>query len=289
MSLGVSYPPIDLSGAVVLVTGGGRGIGRSTAFAFAECGAKVCIGDRDGDAGDDTCKSVGRGARAFRVDVTSRPSFQAFVDDAVRAHGRVDVLVNNAGVMPLGGFLDEPDRISRVTMDVNVWGIINGMRSVLPGMIARRRGHIVNVASMAGKIPIPGMAIYNASKFAAVGLSAAVRREFAESGVSVSAILPAAVRTALASGVPLGKGLPALDPEEVADAVVKSCATRRGEIPIPGYIGAWDILAAVTPEPVMAFVRGLIGDRRALTSIDQPERAAYERRVAEQAVLSEPS
>ncbi len=83
---------------------------------------------------------------------------------------------------------------------INVQGLVHGLRSVLPGMIARGRGHVVNVASMAGKIPLPGMAVYNASKFAAVGLTAAVRREYAATGVSVSAVLPSAVRTELASG-----------------------------------------------------------------------------------------
>ncbi len=282
-----SYPPIHLGGAVVLVTGAGRGIGRATAMAFATRGAHVFLGDRDATACDEARAAAGKNARAHTLDVTSKESFRAFVDAAMRAHGRVDILVNNAGVMPLGGFLDEADRISKVTLDVNVWGLIHGMRAVLPLMMERGRGHVVNVASMAGKIPIPGMAVYNASKFAAVGLSAAVRREIAESGVSISAVRPAAVRTALASGVPLGRGLPAIQPDDVAAAVVKSCTTRRGEIPVPGFIGAWDLLSAALPDSVMSLVRNAIGDRRALTSIDRGGRAAYEARVAEQAVASE--
>ncbi|SEP52780.1 SDR family NAD(P)-dependent oxidoreductase [Amycolatopsis saalfeldensis] len=127
---------------------------------------------------------------------------------AVTGRGRV----RRPGVMPLGDFLEEPDELGRTTFDVNVWGLVLGLRLVLPGMIARGRGHVVNVASMAGKIPLPGMAVYNASKFAAVGLTATVRREYASSGVSVSAVLPSAVRTGLASGVPLGRGLPTADP-----------------------------------------------------------------------------
>ena len=184
------YPRISLDDAVVVVTGGARGIGRSTADLFAEAGATVCVGDIDG--GDSS------------VDVTSRDSFTDFIASALDRHGRIDVLVNNAGVMPLGDFLSEDDAVSRTTFDVNVWGLIYGMRLVLPHMIERGRGHIVNVASMAGKLVIPGMAVYNASKFAAVGLSAAVREEYRDSGVSVTTVLPSAVRTRLASGVPLG-------------------------------------------------------------------------------------
>ncbi len=94
----------------------------------------------------------------------------AAVLDAVLADcDRIDVLINNAGVMPLGGFLEESDATSRMTMNVNVWGPLHGMRMVLPGMVERGSGHIVNVASMAGKLPVPGMAVYNASKFGGGG------------------------------------------------------------------------------------------------------------------------
>ncbi len=285
---GQTYPRVDLDGAVVLVTGGGRGIGRATAQAFAERGARVRLGDIDGDVAKEAAEAIGRGARAFTADVTSRASFGAFVDEVLAIDGRVDVLVNNAGVMPLGGFLEEPDRISRVTLDVNVWGLVHGMRLVLPSMLARGRGHVVNVVSMAGKIPIPGMAIYNASKFAALGLSAAVRREYAESGVSVSAVLPSAVRTTLSSGVPLGRGMPTVDPEDIARAVVDSCRTRRAEIPVPGYLGGWDLVNALAPEPFMAIGRRLLGDMRALRSVDPAGRRDYERRVALQALTDEP-
>jgi NADP-dependent 3-hydroxy acid dehydrogenase YdfG len=278
-----AYPKIELRGAVVLVTGAARGIGRATAEAFARRGARVCLGDIDVAAVREVAAVIGSAARGFELDVASRQSFAAFVEGAVGAHGLVDVLVNNAGVMPLGAFLDQPDAIGRVTFDVNVWGLVHGMRLVLPGMIARGRGHIVNVASMAGKIALPGMAVYNASKFAAVGLSAAVRREHADDGVSVSAVLPSAVRTALVAGVPLGRGLPTIEPEEVADAVVESCATRRAEIHVPRYIGVWDLVEAIAPERVLSLGRRLLGERRALTSVDAEARDGYERRIAEQA------
>src|SRR5439155_18078180 len=114
-------------------------------------------------------------------------------------------------------------------------GLINGMQLVMPHMIERGRGHVVNVASLAGKMAAPGMAVYNASKFAAVGLSAAVRVEYAHTGVSVSAVLPTAVRTRLTDGVPLGRGLPTVDPEDIAKAIVGSVRTRKAELPVPGY------------------------------------------------------
>jgi hypothetical protein len=277
----MSYPAIDLDDAVVLITGGGRGIGRATGAAFAAAGSTVCLADRDAEAVTAAASEIG--GHGHRADVTDRASFGACVDAVLDRFGRIDVLVNNAGVMPLGDFLTEPDPISRTTLEVNVWGPILGMRLVLPGMVERGRGHVVTVASMAGKIPIPGMAVYNASKFAAVGLTAAVRQEYAGTGVSVSAVLPAAVRTELSSGVRLGGGLPTVEPEAIAAAVLGSCRTRRAEIPVPGYLAGWDLLDAVTPEPLMRLGRWLIGDTRALTELDPAARAAYEDRIAGQA------
>lgn len=278
-------PTIDLRDAVVLVTGAGRGIGRATAEAFAREGARVVLGDRDEDAALDAAARIGARATSRHVDVADAASFDAFVAFALDKHGRVDVLVNNAGVMPLGSFFDASS-LDRLTMDVNVWGIVHGMRAVLPSMIARGRGHVVNVASMAGKIPIPGMAMYNASKFAAVGVSAAVRREIAGTGVTVSAVLPAAVRTGLSSGVPLGGGLPTVDPEDIARAIVKSCASRRAEIPVPGYLAGWGIVDALVPERIMSAARGIIGERRALTSVDPEGRREYAARLARQAATA---
>jgi short-subunit dehydrogenase len=259
------YPGIDLVGAIVAITGGARGIGAATAEAFARRGARVHVGDLDGPV---------------HLDVASRASFDAFIKSAP---GPIDVLVNNAGVMPLGAFLDEDDAISATTLNVNVWGLINGMRAVAPGMIARGQGHIVNVASMAGKIAIPGMAVYNASKFAAVGLSGSVRAELEPGGVSVTAVLPSAVRTDLASGAPLGHGMPTVDPSEVADAIVDSVRHRRAEVTVPRFLAGWDAFEALTPGPVLRLGRRMLGDRRALTSVDHDARAAYEKRIADQA------
>ncbi len=269
----MAYPKIALEGAVVAVTGGARGIGKATAEEFTSRGAVVCVGDLD----------AAHSPNAYVVDVSSRDSFGRFVDAVLGRHGRIDILVNNAGVMPVGDFLSEDDAISRTTLDVNVWGLIHGMRAVMPHMIDRGRGHVVNVASMAGKLVVPGLAVYNASKFAAVGLSAAVREEYRGSGVSVSTVLPSAVRTRLASGVPLGHGMPTVDADDVARAIVGSVRRRRAEITVPRYLSGWDLVNAAAPEPVMRLGRRLIGDRRALTSVQRDVRAAYEETIAIQA------
>ena len=277
------YPTISLNRAVVLVTGGGRGIGAATARRFAQLGATVWLGDLDVDVAEETAARIGPAAHAHRLDVADRASFTTFAEAALAADGRIDVLGNNAGVMPLGDFLTEPDAVSRTTLDVNLWGVLNGLRTVLPHLIERGRGHVVNVASMAGKIPIPGMAVYNASKFGALGLSLAVREEYAGTGVSVSAVLPSAVRTRLAAGVPLGRGLPTVEPGDVARAVVGSVASRRAEIPVPGYLSGWDVVSARVPESALRLGRRLVGGRRALTSIDNTTRDVYQRAIDDQA------
>jgi NAD(P)-dependent dehydrogenase (short-subunit alcohol dehydrogenase family) len=279
-----SYPALDLRGAVVLVTGAARGIGRATAARFLARGARVCLADVDLDAARGAASALGENAHAEQLDVASREAFEQVVARLERDVGPLDVLVNNAGVMPLGAFVDESDATSRTTLAVNLWGPLVGMRVVLPRMTARGRGHVVNVASMAGKFPVPGAAAYVASKFGVVGLTAVVRDEVADRGVSVSAVLPSAVRTAIVSGVPLGRGLPLVEPDDVARAIVTSCATRAAEVPVPGWMAGYDALVALAPRALVDAVRRALGADRVLTSLDHPARAEYHARVAAQAV-----
>lgn len=198
------YPKIELAGAVVVITGGARGIGAATARLFADRGADVWIGDVDDVVAKETANGIPN-AHSGALDVTKPESWAGFLDQVRAESGPVDILVNNAGVMPLGGFVEENERTTDLILDVNVRGPLNGARAVLPQMVARGRGHVVNVASMAGKLAVPGMVTYNASKFGAVGLSVALRKEYGNTGVSVSCVLPSAVRTELASGAPLGR------------------------------------------------------------------------------------
>jgi short-subunit dehydrogenase len=180
------------------------------------------------------------------------------------------------------GNLDEPDQISATTLDVNVWGPINGMRAALPGMIDRGRGHVVNVASLAGKQHLPGLAVYCASKFAVVGLTAAVRDEVAASGVSVSAVLPSMVKTELASGIS-APDLMAVEPEDVARAIVASVRSRDAEIVVPAWMGPANAAMAITPSPVVSLFRRVARFDRGLDAIEQPSRAEYISRVSQQA------
>jgi short-subunit dehydrogenase len=217
------------------------------------------------------------------LDVSSRESFEEFAAEARRTVGPIDVLVNNAGIMPAGRFLEESEETTAAIFAVNVAGVVNGMRTVLPGMVERRCGHVVNVASMLGKTELPGLASYTASKHAVVGLAAAVRAELAGTGVTVTTVLPSIVRTELSSGINLGLGrLIRVEPEDVAAAVVRSLDGRPKEMSVPRWLGLYPVLRPLIPEAVESLVRSALGDDRAITAVDARDRDAYEQRLAVQ-------
>ncbi|GGC66799.1 SDR family NAD(P)-dependent oxidoreductase [Hoyosella rhizosphaerae] len=260
------YPPIPLGSAVVVVTGGAQGVGRATAAQLHELGAIVWIGDSDIDAAEAVAHDLGPGTFAFPLDVKSRDSWHAFRDHVVALHDHIDILVNNAEIISAGPFLDEGDDLSRAVIDTNLVGLILGMRTVLPAMVADGRGHVVNVASLAGKAPIPGLSVYNASQYAAVGLTASVREEMRPAGVSVSAVLPCAVTASPPSASSLFRGLPTATPDEVAEAIIRNCFTRKPEVAVPRYTAMWDLVNAVVPGPILRTALRLLGNDRLLTS-----------------------
>ncbi|MFD3429866.1 SDR family oxidoreductase [Nocardia fluminea] len=277
----MSYPRIDLAGATIAITGAARGIGLATAKAFVEAGAYVALGDLDEALAVHAAAELGDHAMGHALDVTDKASYAAFLDAVDRWHGPLDVLVNNAGVMPNGPFLEQSDRIDQLTMDVNVYGVVHGMRLALPGMVKRGYGHVVNVASLAGKFPLRGLAVYNASKYAVVGLTAATRLEMDATGVSVSAVLPSAVRTELSSGIDYGI-LPAVDPEDIAAAVVRTVKTRAAETAVPGYVGLLANASGLVPEPVLRAFRKVAHDDAAINGVDDSVRRVYLDRIEKQ-------
>jgi len=264
---------------VVAVTGGARGIGRQTARALAGLGATVVIGDLDVEGAEAAARELPN-ATGVALDVRDPASFGDFVEAA----GDVDVLVNNAGVMPLGPFLDERADRTRQQLDVNLWGVIVGMRAGLPGMVERRHGQIVNVASMGGRFPLPGAATYTATKAGVIGLTEAVRHELRGSGVTLTAVLPAMVSTELAAGVAGGRGLPAVPPERVAAAIAGAIERRRSLVFVPGWLRYADAALGLAPRTLVDFARRRLGDDRVLRELDVVARRAYEERLAAEAV-----
>ena len=150
-------------------------------------GAKVAIGDLDVELAEKTATELGGGTIALELDVTSRDSFEGYLDQVEERLGSLDVIINNAGIMPLGKFADESDATANRMIDINLHGVLYGMKAALPRMERRNSGHIVNIASQAGKGGFPGGATYCATKFAVVGVSEAVRAELTtDTGIEVS-------------------------------------------------------------------------------------------------------
>ncbi|MGB0878497.1 MAG: SDR family oxidoreductase [Mycobacterium sp.] len=265
---------LALSGAAVAITGGARGIGYATAKAFIDEGAQVFIGDLDAELAKTAADELG--CRGVGLDVRSRESFAEFL---AAVDGPLRVLVNNAGIMPAGRYVEELDAVTDSIVDVNLNGVLRGTKLALPGMLEHGSGHIVNVASYLGVVPAAGLATYCATKHAVVGFSESLRDELAGTGVTVTVVLPSAVRTDLVSGVKLGGVLPTVDPKEIADAVVASCRSRPAVVAVPGWMRSYETAAALVPDRLLGAIRGRLTRHRVLQALDTDARAAYDARV----------
>lgn len=266
--------PIALSGAAVAITGAARGIGYATAKAFAAQGARVFIGDLDAELARSAAEGIG--CVGIGVDVRSRESFSDFL---AAIDAPLQVLVNNAGIMPAGRFVDEQDAVTDAIVDINLNGVLRGTKLVLPGMLERGSGHIVNVASYLGELPAAGLATYCASKHAVIGFSEALRDELAGTGVTVTTVLPSAVRTDLVSGVKLGGMLPTVDPEDIAASIVATCRDRPAIVAVPAWMRSYEAAAALLPDRMLGAIRGRLTRQRVLRTLDTGARSAYDERV----------
>jgi NAD(P)-dependent dehydrogenase (short-subunit alcohol dehydrogenase family) len=269
----------SLNGQVVAITGGARGIGRATAAALIAQGARVAIGDVDVPLVKRTADELGSGTIGLALDVTDRESFTAFLDETERQLGPLDVLVNNAGIMPLGPFVDETDATARRLVDINVHGVILGSKLAIERFTPRGRGHIVQLASITGKGGFPGGATYCATKHAVVGLTEALRAELRGTGIELHQVLPIGVNTELYSGVSQARGFKTPEPEDVANTIVELLQTGKFELFEPRAVGVLTRLQAVMPRSLSeAIVRWTKGDR-VLLAADPAARAAYEARI----------
>jgi short-subunit dehydrogenase len=268
----------DINGLTVVITGAARGIGEATAQLLASQGATVALGDLDAPLVQQVAERIGRGAVGAHLDVTSVDSWQSFLAE-VGEIGPIDVLVNNAGIMPLGSVLKEPDAVARAIIDVNVHGVINGTKAVAPGMVERGRGHIVNVASAVGRIAVADGATYSASKFAAVGFSEATRAELKPHGIDVTVVLPTVVQTELAAGVPTARGVKAVSAEDVAEVIATAIRTAHPELWVPRWVQGMTKTTGVLPRWLQERIAVAFGADRVLADRDDTQRAAYEARV----------
>jgi NADP-dependent 3-hydroxy acid dehydrogenase YdfG len=272
--------PRSLVGTVVAITGGARGIGAATAAALIAQGAKVAIGDLDAALAARTAGSLGHGTLGLALDVTNQVSFETFLVDVERELGPLDVLINNAGIMPIGPFTEESDETARALVDINVHGVIFGSKLALRRFLPRGSGHLVNIASAAGKAGFPGGATYCATKHAVVGLSEAIRAEVRDRGIGVSVVMPTVVHTELGSGLAETRGFKAVEPEDVAAAIVDALQRDRYEVFVPRSLASILRPKGILPVRVVDALGRLFKSDQVLLQPDRERRAAYEARVA---------
>jgi NADP-dependent 3-hydroxy acid dehydrogenase YdfG len=269
-----------LAGQVAAITGAARGIGRATAQAFLREGMRVAIGDLDQATAETTARELGHGTIALPLNVTERASVKAFLDAVEEQLGPVDVLVNNAGIMQVGHRVWEEDDATTLRMiDINVNGVMFGVKEAVPRMLGRGRGHIVNIASTAGKGGFPGGATYCGTKHYVVGLSEALRAELRGTGVDVSCVMPVVVNTELASGLQQTRGVKQVQPEDVADEIVSALKENRFDVFVPRSVGQITRVMSVLPRGGREAVTRAMKADQVLAQVDAGQRAAYELRA----------
>jgi NAD(P)-dependent dehydrogenase (short-subunit alcohol dehydrogenase family) len=269
----------SVCGMVVAITGGARGIGYAIAQRLLADGARVAIGDID----EATLAAAATELRAdlhARLDVTDPADFASFLDRADAELGPLDVLVNNAGVMPLGRVHEEDDATTRRVLDINVLGVMSGTKLALHRMLPRRSGHVINISSLAGESFIPGAASYATSKHAVKAFTESARREYRGSGVDISQVMPIYVNTELIAGAKGVRLLPNAEPEQVAAAVARLIERPKPRVWVTPYAGVVVTSQNFAPWRVGEFVSRLIGaDRNFLDAANAPARRGYEDRV----------
>jgi NAD(P)-dependent dehydrogenase (short-subunit alcohol dehydrogenase family) len=269
----------SLNGKVVAITGGARGIGKATAEALVRRGARVAIGDVDLALAEGTAAGLGGGSVALALDVSDRGSFESFLDEAERQLGPIDVVVNNAGIMPTTPFVEESEDSFRRQIEINLIGVINGTQLAMARMMPRDSGHIVNIASQAGKTGVPGIATYSATKHAVVGLTESVRGELRGRNVEISCVMPTVVNTELTAGVGQ-KWVKPVEATDVAEAIAEALEVPRFDVYVPKSNGALLRAASLMPRSAAEAVGRAMGTDKLMTEVDHAARAAYEERAA---------
>jgi NADP-dependent 3-hydroxy acid dehydrogenase YdfG len=242
----------------------------------------VVIGDRDIDALESAVagiSSLGQ-VSGHPLDVTDKESFAAFLDKArADGGGHIDVLINNAGVMPVGPFLEQSAQAIRSAIEVNFYGVLTGCHLVLPDMVKRRTGHIINIASLAGMVAIPGQVVYAGTKFAVVGVSTALADEFAPHGVKVTAVLPTFTNTELISGTTPSTAQKPVEPSDIAAAIVKVLDKPKSRVSVPGWGKSFAVLATLLSDRGRRWLNKRMGNDTVFLNLDTVARRGYEDRA----------
>ncbi len=266
-------------GVSAAVTGGGNGIGRAIAIQLAAAGARVTIGDVDLESAEAVAKEIGDQAFGAALDISDPDQFARFLDAAEDRHGPLAVMVNNAGIDWIGPFHEEPDEVTRREIEVNLYGATIGSKLALQRMLPRRKGHLVNVASGVGRVPLPGSATYSATKHGVVGLTESLRLEYRGSGVGFSIVQPSQVLTAMLDGQARPRAMAQITPDDVAEATLDAIRRKRFEVWVPRSQGVSLKIGSILPRSARELIMRAIGVTRIAGDTDAEARRAYHRRA----------
>lgn len=257
----------SVKGSVAVVTGAGSGIGRLLCLALAGEGARISLWDINSEAVEavaEEIRAMGGEARCYVGDVSDREAVYALADRVKADFGRVDILINNAGIVVGKTFLEVPDRLAEKTMAVNTIAHFWTTKAFLPDMIKRNSGHLVTIASAAGTSGVVGLADYCASKWGAVGFDESLRmelRKLGKTGVQTLCVCPYYINTGMFDGVksrfPLL--LPILEPDYVCSMIVRSIRRRDAVLCLPRIVYLNPLLRGLLPTAVLDYVAETLG------------------------------
>ena len=253
------------AGTVWLITGGASGVGAATATLAAGRGQRVAVADINLEGARAVCQRLGDGAVPVSLDVRDPTQWERTLDEVWQRFGRVDILVNNAGLVHIGFTIDLSIEKLRHMVEVNVLGVVNGVRTVVPRFLAQGGGHVINVGSLAGFVPMPGQALYAGTKHAVRAFTHGCALELRHTPVRFTLVCPAAIDTPMlrqqigSDAATLSFADAALTAEQVADAVWRAAEEQPSEILLPKARGELLRLAGTFP----AIVKRLIGGAEA--------------------------
>lgn len=283
----MKHRAFSVDGSVAVVTGGVRGIGLAIAQRLYALGARVVIADLRESEAKEVAGRLGARALGIELDVTDRSAWEVAVDRIQAELGPIDIVVNNAGIMPVGPLLDEKPGVAEATLAVNFWAHYHSFQIVAPKMIARGRGHFINLTSAAGAIHSPGLSTYVASKHAATGFARSAREELIGTGVTISVVMPSAVKTDLVAGIPFKRWerLGIVSPASVARRAVGTLDSRPAVVGAPAGLMIALRTYHFVPESVWLLGRRIFGADRTLQPIDREARSDYDSRIEIQAAI----
>lgn len=267
----------SFAGRTVIVTGANSGLGEVTARELAGVGAKVILACRNTAKGDAAAAGMTGDVEVRPLDLQSLASVREFAAGV----DKVDVLINNAGIMPTGLFADETDEMTDRMVAINLGGVLNGSKQAAIRMRGRG-GHIVNVASLAGVSAFPGLATYCATKHAVVGFTETLQLELAAAGIAVTAVLPGVVHTELSAGHSAPRWIQPIsevEPDDVAAAIVEAVTRGRSKVAVPPALGAMIKILGALPDGARHWISHAAHFDTTFTHTDAAVRAAYHSRL----------